>query len=487
MSSSVRPSAATLGELIGDWHSSSGAAYRQLAGAIRQAVLDGRLSIGARLPAERELSAALGISRTTVASAYSALREEGWLSSRRGSGSVITVSSGNFYDNGLIPARTPVDPDADIIDLTTAGRFAPHGLLDDAIDRAVERLRGLYRTDGYFPLGIGELRERIADRYTASGVETSADQILVTNGAQHGFSLAFGDLSHALDRVIVESPTYPMALDLIRYLGRVPSPVGLLPGHDRPWMHDLVRSAFRQSAASTAFLIPDFQNPTGALMDAETRAVVMEAADKAGTSVIVDESFRLMALDEVDMPPPMSYFDTRGSGVSIGSLSKPVWGALRIGWVRAGTSVIARLGVARALGDMSGSLLDQLIALELMDQIDALVADQVARLRVSRDALAAAIADLAPEWETIHPTGGATMWVRLPQAVATDTARIAPRFGVVIVPGTRFGPDGTMDNYLRLPLTVEPDRLRAAVPRILAAVEAAEATRRPAGIDGWLT
>lgn len=485
--STVRPSAATLGQLIGDWHSRPGAAYRQLAGAIRQAVLDGRLSIGSRLPAERELSAALRVSRTTVAGAYSALRDEGWLVSRRGSGSVITVSSGNFYDNGLIPARTPIDPDSDIIDLTTAGRAAPHDLLDEAIDRAVDRMRTLYRTDGYFPLGIGELREQIAARYVAEGVDTSADHILVTNGAQHGFSLAFGDLSHALDRVIVESPTYPMALDLIRYLGRVPSPVGLLPGHEQPWMHDLVRSAFRQSAASTAFLIPDFQNPTGALMDAATRSVVMDAADEAGTSVIVDESFRLMALDDLQMPPPMSYFDGSGSGVSIGSLSKPVWGALRIGWVRAGTSVIARLGVARALGDMSGSLLDQLIALELMDQLDALVADQVARLRISRDALSAAIAQLAPDWEIVVPQGGATMWIRLPEAVATDAARLAPRLGVLIVPGTRFGPDGTMDNYLRLPLTVDPDRLQAAIPRIVAAVEAAEATRRPVDIAGWLT
>lgn len=483
----IRPSAATLRQMIGPWQDRPGPAYRQLAGSIRQAVTDGRLSIGARLPAERELSTALGVSRTTVTGAYSALRDEGWLTSRRGSGSVITIASGNFFDNGLSPARLPLDPGSDLIDLTTAGRTAPDEALDDAIERAVRRLRGLYRTDGYFPLGIAELREAVAERYCTDGVETSPDQILMTNGAQHGFSLALGDLTHALDRVVVESPTYPLALDLIRHTGRVPSPIGLIAGSAQPWLPDLVRSVFRQSAASAAFLIPDFQNPLGALMDAGTRAVVMESAEQAGTAVIVDESFRLMALDEIAMPPPMAYFDSAGSSVSVGSLSKPLWGALRIGWVRASTAVVGRLGIARALGDMSGSLLDQLIALEMMDRLDEVAARQVTRLRASRDLLIGELAREAPDWEVLRPAGGATVWVRLPQPVATDAARIAPRFGVLIVAGTRFGPDGTMDNYLRIPLTPEPERLRAAVPRIVAAVEAAGGTRRPAAIDGWLT
>lgn len=487
MTSTVRPSAGALSQLIGPWQDRPGPAYRQLAGAVRQAVLDGRLSIGARLPAERELCKALGVSRTTVAGAYSALRDEGWLSSRRGSGSVITVSSGNFFDNGLVSARTPVDPDGDIIDLTTAGRSAPDDVLDDAIDRAVERMRAMYRSDGYFPLGVGDLRERIAARYVSAGVATTADQILVTNGAQHGFSLAFGDLSHALDRVVIESPTYPMALDLIRHTGRIPCPIGLIPDHPEPWMHDLVRSTFRQSAASTAFLMPDFQNPTGALMSAETRALVTEVAEQSGTVVMVDESFRLMAIDEIELPPPMSYFDSLGSSVSIGSLSKSIWGGLRMGWVRAGSAVVGRLGVARALGDMSGPLLDQLIALELMDQLDDLARQQASRMRDSRSALIDELSRQAPDWEIVVPAGGATMWVRLPQAVATEAARVAPRLGVLIVPGTRFGPDGTMDNYLRIPLTVDADRLRVAVPRIIAAVEAAEATRLPNAVPGMLT
>ena len=142
--------------------------------------------------------------RTTVAGAYSALRDEGWLASRRGSGSVITAGSGTFFNSGLVPARRGPDPGSDIIDLTTAGRTAPDELLDGAIDRAVTRMRAMYRTDGYFPLGIPELREEIAARYVAAGVATSADQILITNGAQHGFSLSFGELTHARERPLRE-------------------------------------------------------------------------------------------------------------------------------------------------------------------------------------------------------------------------------------------------------------------------------------------
>lgn len=485
--SPVRHSATSLSALIGSWQDRPGPAYRKIALAIKQAVLDGRLSIGARLPAERELAGALGVSRTTVSGGYTALREEGWLVSRRGSGSVIAIGHGSQLEQRVLPSRLPMDGDTDLIDLTIASPTAPAEALDAAIERAASRMRALYDTGGYFPLGVPELRERVAQRYSAEGAPTSADQILITNGAQHGFSLALADSSHALDRVIIESPTYPMALDLIRHSGRVPFGIGLLPESDQPWMHDLLRSTFRQSAASTAFLIPDFQNPTGALMDAPTRALVMECAEESGTTVVVDESFRQMSLDDTALPAPMASFDPGGLSISIGSLSKSVWGGLRIGWVRAQPSVITRLGAARALGDMSGSLLDQLIALELLDDLDTLARAQAVQLRAAREALLAALAQHAPQWQALRPAGGATMWVRLPQAVATDAASLAPSRGVLVVPGPRFGPDGTMDNYLRFPLVLGAELLTAAVPRVVAAVHAAEQTRRPGGLRGWLT
>ena len=79
------------------------------------------------------------------------------------------------------------------------------------------------------------LRDAIAARYAAAGVPTTAEQILVTSGAQHAFTLILGELSAPGDRVLIECPTYPVALDALRAGRRVPAPVGLadptgLPG-----------------------------------------------------------------------------------------------------------------------------------------------------------------------------------------------------------------------------------------------------------------
>ena len=86
--------AAQLERVLGDWQQGRDAAYRALAGALRTLVLDGRVPVETRLPAERELSGVLGVSRTTVAAAYELLRDEGFLASRRGSGSWTALPEG---------------------------------------------------------------------------------------------------------------------------------------------------------------------------------------------------------------------------------------------------------------------------------------------------------------------------------------------------------------------------------------------------------
>ena len=142
-------------------------AYRALADALRLAVADGRIAVGARLPSERELTAALDVSRTTVTRAYSVLRDSGYLTSRRGSGSVATLPSGSRRrgTGSLFPA----DASEDVIDLTCAATRAPAGVVE-AYERAVGQLPAHLAGAGYLTLGVPELREVIADRYTARGL-----------------------------------------------------------------------------------------------------------------------------------------------------------------------------------------------------------------------------------------------------------------------------------------------------------------------------
>jgi DNA-binding transcriptional MocR family regulator len=130
----------------------------------------------------------------------------------------------------------------------------------------------------------------------------------VTTGAQHGVCLVVQTFVRPGDPVLVESPTYPHALDALRRAGARLVPAGVNAG----WDPELITSGLRQSAARLAYLIPDFQNPTGLLMDGNVRAALVAAARATGAYVIADETFTELAVDDVARPRPFAAHDTDG-------------------------------------------------------------------------------------------------------------------------------------------------------------------------------
>lgn len=164
---------------LGEWRSNA-PAYRSLAERIRVLLMDGRLSSGAKLPAERELSQALDLSRTTVAAAYSKLREDGFLDSVRGSGSTLRLPGLERGEHGLHPGLT--------LDFTKATTPAYPGL-QAAYASALSELPRYLSHDGFDMVGLPDLREAIAQSFCDRGLPTSADQIMVTVGAQHALNL----------------------------------------------------------------------------------------------------------------------------------------------------------------------------------------------------------------------------------------------------------------------------------------------------------
>lgn len=450
----------------------AGTAFRRLAAQIRGAALDGRITSGSALPSERELAAALRISRTTVAAGYALLREQGWLHSRQGAPSRLIVPGvpvgaspafGMEYGQArTVSSATPAG--AAPIDLGVASLPAPADHLRRATAAAVADLDRYLATDGYHPYGLPQLRELIAHRYADDGVPTSPDQILITSGAQHGLSLALQELTLPGDRVLVEGPTYPTALDAIRAGHRIPATLPLAVGDEHPWDLELLAAILRSSAPRLAYLIPDLQNPTGAVLSEQDRREVIALLERAGCPVVVDESFR--SLVSGPFPPSMARFGAADRVLAVGSVSKPFWGGLRVGWVRTAPGIVDRLAAARALNDMSGPVLEQLIATHLLADPAGAVAVQNARLESARTAASTAVAEHLPHWSIARPAGGVALWITLPGPYAGELARRALEVGVRIVPGSRFGADGTMENHLRLPVTAAPELLAEAVRRL---------------------
>jgi DNA-binding transcriptional MocR family regulator len=458
--------------LVGDFDRSP--AYAGLADALTLLIGDGRIAVDTRLPSERELTEALDVSRTTVTRAYAALREAGYADARRGAGTFTKVPGGRSraHDRALLPR--PGDGDA--IDLNCAAPSAPPGIARAYAEAAAD-LPAYLGGHGYFPAGLPSLQAAIAASYDERGLPTAPDQIMVTPGALTAAAIVAQAFTRPGDRVLVESPVYPNATDALRHAGArlTPSPVD-----QDGWDLDAVGAALRQSAPRLAYLIPDFQNPTGHLMTDAQREEYAGHLRRTHTVALVDEAHQALPLEGQRMPRPFAAYapDT----ITLGSASKSFWGGLRLGWIRAPHGRMERLTQARVSLDLGAPVLEQLVLVRLLADADRILAGNRLRLREQRDALVAAVAEQLPEWTFEVPTGGLALWCRLPGAFGTALVTEAERRGVIIAPGPVFAAEGGLDRFVRIPWTRPAEELVEAVRRVAAAWAAVR--EQPAGRPG---
>lgn len=437
-------------ELLGEW-GEGGSVYRELASRIRLLVIDGRLPLGTRLPSERELAAALGRSRSTVVAAYDVLRTEGYAQSRQGSGTAVRLP------------RRDSDP-ADGIDFAHAVPPPVEGL-DDVMRQALTHLDRAIHGPGFDMYGDEILRARIADRYTRRGVPTTADQVLVTMGGQHAIGLVARLLVRTGDRVVTESPAYPHAHEAFRAVGGqlVSTPVGR-SGWDEA---HLVETLHRHRPV-LAYLMPDFQNPTGASMPPATRRRVAAVARRTRTHLVVDETTADLDIDRPwDDGPFARYAEETGASVlSIGSLSKSMWGGMRLGWIRADAEVVHRIARIRPGFDLGTPRIEQLVACELIPRLPELLELRRAQLRAHRDHLGAELDRHLPMWDAPLPDGGLSFWIGVGAPASSALALLCNERGLAVSAGPRFTHDGSQERFFRLPFTLPPAELSAGVAQL---------------------
>jgi DNA-binding transcriptional MocR family regulator len=451
--------AARVATLAGDFDRSP--AYAGLADALVLLIGDGRIGLGTRLPSERELTEALGVSRTTVTRAYAALRDAGYAEARRGAGTFTRVPGGRAraHDRALLPRAG----DETAIDLNCAAASAPPGLAAAYAEAAAD-LPAYLGGHGYFPAGLPQLQRAIAATYDARGLPTDPDQIMVTAGALSAASIVAAAFTSPGDRVLVESPVYPNATQALRHSGAriTGSPVD--PGG---WDLDAVGAALRQAAPTLAYLIPDFQNPTGHLMTDSQREEYAAHLRRTRTVAVVDEAHQALALDGQEMPAPFTAYSP--DAITIGSASKSFWGGLRLGWIRCPEGRMDRLTQARVGMDLGAPVLEQLVLARLLADAGPILGEHRARLREQRDRLAGAIREQLPEWRFRLPAGGLALWCELPGPLATAVTAEAERLGVIVAPGPVFAAEGGLDHFVRIPWTRPGDELEEAVGRLATA------------------
>lgn len=463
-------SARRLAELVGPLESQQ-PAYREITDRIRVMIVDGRLADGSRLPSERDLASALGVSRTTSTRVYTELREAGLTRSRQGSGSVVALPRSASSTSTLM--AMPDDPDT--IAMTYSAWPGPPGLAR-AFELAAEKLPGLLATTGYLPDGLPRLRELIADRYTRDGLPTDPDQIIVTNGAMGAISLVARTVGGAGSRTIVEGVTYPHGADAFGLGG---GRLTALPVGERPW--DGLDDALASRRHHAAYLVPDFHNPTGAVMTDDERGRWARSLARHDVLPVVDESLREVNLDGVTLPPTLAHRNPRT--ILIGSSSKAYWGGLRVGWIRAPRPAVVPLLQARMMDDLGTSAFDQLVLCELFEDGGQTLAASRSRARAARDHLLGELATQLPDFRTTCPAGGLNLWLTLPERVSTSLVADSTDHQLMLTAGSRFFPGAPAagERHLRLPYTHPHEVLTEAVRRLALAWECVASGTATAG------
>jgi DNA-binding transcriptional MocR family regulator len=454
--------------LLGPWSARRGPRYVRLADAIQDAIHQDGIDDGALLPPERALAQSLAISRGTIVAAYGVLADRGLVERRQGSGTRV-IGAGvpaigrahrnpqfNRIVSGL-PAGIDLSVGAPYVDEVIAGITTDLG----------EVLRAGAPGHGYAPLGLPLLREGVAERLTARGMPTTREQLLMTTGGQGALQLLTTAFIRRGDRVIVESPSYPGAIEVFSRAGAVV--VGVRRDHAGARTDDLER-ALAGPGAALVFLVPTCHNPTGSVMHEQRRREVLAVCERHDVLMLEDQTTASIVF-EGEPPPALAALEPERV-ISVGSFSKSLWGGLRVGWVRASEATILRLGRLKAAHDLGSGLLDQAAALAALPRLDDVIAIRRRQAAQRHAVMVEALAEHLPEWEVdASCRGGWSLWARLPGDSADAIASAALHRGVAIGTGAASAPDDQFLDHVRLCFSAPPDILRVAVGRLAAAWE----------------
>ena len=462
--------------------------YQQLFDAVANLIRSGALADGHRLPPTRAMAERLGAHRNTVVRAYRELEEAGFITGTVGRGTFVRLpptveSKMPPAQGGGIAWESLFSRSSGAESLCRAERFAlelasrhtihlsrmepsadllPEQLFRRCIDHVLNTLGA--RALGYAPrAGVPQLREQIALDLAHQGVSATPQDVIVTSGSQHALDLLARLLVNPGDAVLVDGLTYTGAISALSLAGA--SLIAIPSDGEGPDLAVLDRLA--QSGAKGIYLMPDCQNPTGMSLSIPRRRALVEWSRRAGIPLIEDDYVADLCLDG-PAPPPLRAFD--GDVIYVGTYSKRLMPALRIGYIVAPPPLRARLERLKRASDLGCALIQHALA-EFLERgyQRAHISRTVPEYRKRRDTLERALQEQLPaEMSFRKPRSGLLLWIPLPAGVDPQRVFEAARDeGVLVMPSTlhRIGDD--VEHGVRLTFCAEPcERLRQGAERL---------------------
>jgi 2-aminoadipate transaminase len=325
-------------------------------------------------------------------------------------------------------------------------------------------------TEGYTPL-----REMIARHAEKFNLKVTIDNILITSGSQQALDLIGKIFINPGDRILVESPTYLGALQAWNAYG---AEYVSIPSDENGMITEKLEAGLR-TGPKFIYVLPNFQNPTGATIPLERRRQLISLADRYGVPIIEDDPYGQIRYEGEDIPSVVVMdSNTRksngcyyGNVIYLSTFSKILAPGIRLAWVIAPPDVIRKLVQAKQGADLNTSTFNQITAYEVGRGgfIDKHVVTIQKCYRERRNVMFEALAEHMPQgvnWT--HPLGGLFLWVTLPEGLNTSALlQEAVTEKVAYVPGEPFFANGGGLNTMRLNFSYsKPDSINEGISRL---------------------
>ena len=457
--------------------------YRQIYEQLRESILAGTLPESTRLEPERTLADRLNVNRSTVVHAYRELVADGLIEQKVGSGSRVVpqLRPGQPERSAAVPWWVTLPPWRVGEFPTILGELAAkqedgrisfvQGVAPDEPSPLGELAKSFGRvaSDPRFILSYGDsegyepLRQAIAHRMALRGARTQARDVIVLTGSTQGIMVVAQSLAEPGDEIIVETPSYPGALQIFQICGLRAIPVAV----DEDGMRvDHVEAILRTRRPRFIYTMPSLHNPTNVTMNADRRERLVTLARRAGIPIIEDDPYG--ELSQSGLAPLVGL--APDYVVYLSTFSKTIAPSLRVGWLAAPRTILERLLLRKQALDMATSLYVQAAITDYLETgYDAHVAQLRAELKLRREMADAAIAEHWPStMRTSKAGGGFYLWVTTPREIrARPLLDQSERLGASFLFGEPFFASSGGDHNFRLALTpVTREQIPEGIRRI---------------------
>jgi GntR family transcriptional regulator of abcA and norABC len=429
--------------------------YKQIAEYIEYRISSGEFPPGSLLPSERTLANDLNVNRSTVVAAYDELRTSGLIFSKKGSGTRVSpftsgkerlpnwnqyMDTGTFLPNIRMIRRILEETHhKNLLDLAT-GELSPELFPNEYFKQIIKNGEFFSHLGYENPQGNYQLRETIAEHVKQyKCIDSTASSVLITSGAQQALHLIVQCLLKPGDAVAIEDPSYCYSLPIFKSLG---IKIHLLPVDENGINPNDLLDLYKKHQIRMVFLNPNFQNPTGTVLNVERRRKILTIALKYGIPIVEDDPYTLTSFEKEPIPTLKS-MDHYGIVIYISSLSKILSSGLRIGWIIAPQPIIQRLTDVKQQIDFGQSIFPQWIANEFL--ISPFFLPHITKLREElkerRDILISSLRNYMPSHaEFFTPKGGIHLWCKLNPIINEEKLfETSITNGVIFVPGSVLG------------------------------------------------